>query len=73
MIITATITTGTQEEEISKLADGSFKIRMKEQPVKGLANRKTIDMMAKYFKVPASKVRIKLGFRSRHKVIEILA
>lgn len=72
MIINATVTTGTSEEEISKLDDGGFRIRMKEQPIKGLANRKTVDMIAKHFKVPVSQVRIKLGTRSRHKVIEII-
>lgn len=72
MIINATITTGTNEEEISKLDDGSFKVRMKEQPIKGLANKKTVEMIAKHFKVPLSMVRIKFGFKSRNKVIEIL-
>jgi len=71
MIINVTVVTGSFEETIKKLPDGSYKIRMKEQPIKGLANQKTIEIVANHFAVPKINVKIKFGFRSRHKIVEI--
>ena len=41
-------------------------------PTKGEANLKLIEVLAKYFKVPKSNIRIVSGHKSKNKIIEIL-
>ena len=57
-------------EEVSQEGD-SFIIKVKEPPKEGKANRAVIKLLAEYFGVPQSQVRILSGFRSRNKVIEV--
>ena len=52
--------------------DGIYFIWVKEKAEKGKANKKLIELLSEYFKVPKSNVEIKTGERSRNKIIEIL-
>jgi uncharacterized protein (TIGR00251 family) len=40
-------------------------------PVDGAANRAVVAAVAKHFKVPASRVRLRSGWRSRRKLVEV--
>ena len=48
-----------------------FIVSVKEPPTDGKANRAIEKALAKYFKVPPSRVRIIFGHASRSKVVEI--
>ena len=61
-----------REEKIEKNNDGSFTVSVTEPPVKGMANRAIIRVLAKYFNMALSQVRLVSGFSSRQKVFEIL-
>jgi len=41
-------------------------------PIKGKANKRLIEILAKYFGVPKSRIKIIHGHNSREKLIEIL-
>jgi len=60
----------SKTEELSQEED-SFIVKVKEPPKEGKANQAVIKLLAEYFGVPQSQVRILRGFRSRNKVIEI--
>jgi len=49
----------------------SFVVWVKEPPVHGKANIAILNVLAKYFKLPASKIRLISGFSSKQKVFEI--
>ena len=49
----------------------SFIVKVKEPPKEGQANQAVIKLLADYFGVPQSQVRILSGFRSRNKIIEV--
>ena len=49
----------------------SFIARVKEPPKEGKANQAVIKLLAQYFGISLSQVRITSGFNSRNKVIEI--
>jgi len=48
-----------------------LKIAISAPPLEGRANKKCIDFLAKYFKVPKSRVEIISGLKSKEKQIKI--
>ncbi len=59
------------EAKIEKVDGATYKVFVKEPPVKGMANRAIIDALAEYFNVPKNSPRIISGYSSRTKIIEI--
>ena len=51
---------------------GAYRVRITAAPVDGAANAAVIKMLAEYFKIPKSQIKIVRGETSRDKVIEIL-
>lgn len=49
-----------------------YQVSVKELPVDGRANEAVIRVLAEYFKVPRSQVRIVAGATSREKIVEII-
>jgi uncharacterized protein (TIGR00251 family) len=63
---------GAQKTEAKGLmSDGSMKVSLKAAPVEGRANAELVAFLARFFKVPASSVRIVGGVRSRQKNVVI--
>ena len=71
MKIQVKVTPNWNNDEISREGD-KFIVKVKEPPREGRANLAVVRLLAKYFGVPQSQVRIMSGFRSRNKVIEVL-
>ncbi len=61
----------SREEKVEKV-ESEFIVSVKEPPIKGMANQAIIKVVAEYFGVPGSMVRIVSGHTSRQKVVEIL-
>jgi uncharacterized protein (TIGR00251 family) len=61
-----------KEERVEKIDGTNFIVSVTAPPVKGLANRAIIKIVAEYFKVAPSRVRIVSGFTSRQKILEII-
>jgi len=70
MKIQVKVKPNSKTEGIS-LEGNSFIIRIKEPPKEGKANQAVIKMLAKYFDISQSQVRILSGFKRRNKVIEV--
>jgi hypothetical protein len=60
----------SKNEEVSQEGD-NFIVKVKEPPKEGRANQAVIKLLAQYFGIPQSQVRILSGFKSRNKVIEV--
>ncbi|MEA3253855.1 MAG: DUF167 domain-containing protein [Chloroflexota bacterium] len=58
--------------EVIQEGDGLV-VKVKEPPREGKANQAVIKLLAKYFGVSQSQVRIVAGFRGKSKVVEIAA
>ncbi|MEO0253793.1 MAG: DUF167 domain-containing protein [candidate division WOR-3 bacterium] len=71
MIIRVKVFTESKRDEIFKISENSFEIKVREKPIKGEANKKVIKILSDYFKVPESKIRIIKGFKERNKIFEI--
>jgi len=58
----------SSKEEIKKISDGNFEVWIKEKPIDNKANMELIKILKKYF---GKSVKIKSGFTSRNKIVEI--
>ncbi|RLG10693.1 DUF167 domain-containing protein [Candidatus Pacearchaeota archaeon] len=72
MLIKVKVFPDSKKEEIVKKSNDSFEIKLKEKPIKGLANRKTIAVLASYLKISKSKIRMIKGFKKKNKIFEII-
>jgi uncharacterized protein (TIGR00251 family) len=61
----------SRKQEIFELGENSYKIHVKSAPAKGEANQEVLRLIAKFFSVPVSSVKIIRGFKSRDKLITI--
>ncbi len=67
-----------KEEKVEKITvqrltgeEIQYHVSVKELPINGKANEAIIRVLAEYFKVPKSQVRIVAGRASREKIIDI--
>ena len=60
-----------RKQEMIKLGERTYKIYVKSSPSKGEANEETCKLIARYFDVPVSRVKISRGFKSRDKFVTI--
>ena len=63
----------SKEEAIIKKSEDSFEVKVKEKPIRGLANKAIINLLSLYFKIPVSKIRLVKGFRESNKIFEIIS
>ncbi len=61
----------SKEEKVEKTEDGSYKVWVKSPPVKGLANKDIIKVIADHLKVNKNQVNIISGRSSKNKVLKI--
>jgi len=71
MKITVHAKPNSREEKIEKFGEDSFVVSVKEPPVEGRANEAIIKVIARYFNVPASSVKIVSGRTSKLKIIDV--
>ncbi len=63
----------SKKEEIIEKSKDLFEIKIKEKPEKGLANKRIFEILAFYFKVPQSKIKLIKGARQSNKIFKINA
>jgi uncharacterized protein len=56
---------------IKEEPDGSLTVHLKSPPINGKANQELIQLLAKKFEIPKTRIKIKSGLVSRQKLIEI--
>ncbi len=66
------VITGAAKEQVIKMADGTYKIKVSTPPEKGRANKRIIEVFSKELGVKRSLLRIISGEKSNNKVIEKL-
>jgi len=57
--------------EICGVKEGELRVRLTSPPVEDAANKQCVELIAKSLGVAKSKVSIKSGAKSRHKVVEV--
>jgi len=59
----------SSQEKIEKISEEEYEIWLREKPIDDKANIKLVKLLKKHF---GADVKIKSGFTSRNKVIEVL-
>ncbi len=57
--------------EICGPKDGELRLRLTSPPVEDAANKQCVELLAKALGVPKSRVSIRSGAKSRHKVVQV--
>jgi len=61
-----------RENKIEKIDEQNFVVSVIAPPVQGRANAAIVELLAEYFQVSQSQIRLVSGFTSRQKVFEIV-
>jgi len=71
MIIEVKVKAKAREEKVEKLGENSFNVFVKALPIGGKANEAVIKLLADYFKLAKSRIKIVSGLKSKRKIVEI--
>lgn len=63
--------TKAKERKVQKISENSFQVSVPALPVDGQANREIVEVLADYFGVSKSSVRILSGAASKKKLIYV--
>ena len=72
MKISVKVLPRSSRDEIKKLPDGSFKVKLTSAPVDGKANDALVELLSEYFNTSKSKIKLVKGLTRKHKIIEIM-
>ena len=65
------VKTQARKDNILKISQQAYQVSVHAAPVAGKANREVVELLARYFSVPKSSVRVLRGQSSRKKLVEI--
>lgn len=71
MKIFVKVQANAKKDVVEKVDETHFVVRTKTQPKEGKANIATIQLLAKFFDIPKSCVRLCLGASYREKIFDI--
>ncbi len=70
MLVKVRVVPRAKREEVVPEGE-ALVVRVREPPEGGKANRRVVELLAKYFGVPKSQVEIVRGHRSREKLVKV--
>lgn len=71
MRIYAKVTPRAGKNEVAKISEGEYKVKVTAPPEKGRANAAVIELLANFFGVPKNAIIIVGGKTARIKIIDI--
>ncbi len=71
MKINVSVKPNAKTSEVIKVDENNFKVKVDAPAVEGEANKRLIEILAEYFNVPKSSIRILKGFKSKNKIVII--
>ena len=71
MKIRVKVKPNAKKDEVKQIENDYFEIRVTVVPEKGKANKRAIELLSKYLKVPKSRIKLIRGETSREKLFEV--
>lgn len=71
MFIKVKVTSGARKENIEKISDDRFLVSVREKAERNEANERVCGLLASYFDISISKIRIINGHKKPSKLIEV--
>lgn len=72
MLIKVKAFPNSKEESVNQIGDDAFEVKVREKPVRGLANARIRQLLALHFGIMENKVRLVSGFTRPNKVFDII-
>jgi len=72
MFLNIKVKTRADKNEVEKISDNTFIVKVTAVPEKGKANEMVIDLLSKFLKIPKSKLKIIAGTKFKEKIIAII-
>lgn len=73
MKITVYVKTNSRKNAVEISPNGEARVSVKAPPQEGQANEAVIQLLAEYYRVPKTCVRLVGGFKSKRKIIEVMS
>ncbi|MFQ5721651.1 MAG: DUF167 domain-containing protein [Candidatus Aminicenantales bacterium] len=73
IVLTVTVRPRTPQQRVERIDSTTYKVSVHSPPVRGKANQEVIKLLAFYFNLPPSKLKIIKGQKSGQKLIRIEA
>ena len=70
-IIKVKVKTRAKKEGVIEIKNGEFEIRVNVPPNEGKANKRVIELLSRYLKVPKTKLLLSKGHKSTNKIFMI--
>ena len=71
MYVKVKVFTNAKKESVEKIGENRFETRVKPKAERNMANRRVLEIIAEYFKIPVSKIRIINGHQSPSKMLSV--
>lgn len=71
MKIAVTVKPNSKVEKVEQVEEGHYVVRVNVPPVEGKANKRVIELLSDYFKVPKSRIELASGGKSKKKIFKI--
>ncbi|TAK64340.1 MAG: DUF167 domain-containing protein [Bacteroidetes bacterium] len=71
MKITVHVKPNARKNEVVKINDTEFQVKVAVPPIEGKANERVIELLSEYFHKPKREITIVLGKGSKNKVVAI--
>jgi len=72
MKFTVIVKANARKNSVQVQDDGGLLVQVNVPPIEGRANKKVIELLAKFLNKPKSHFSIRSGQKSRYKVVEVL-
>jgi uncharacterized protein (TIGR00251 family) len=73
MLVHVHVTPNSREARVTKVGEASLDVKVDEKAVGGRANKRLVEILSDYFKVPRSRISIVRGAKSRDKIVVVRA
>lgn len=71
MKVTVLAKPNSRKESVEALPDGSLAIKVNTVPEDGKANKRIIELLSEYFKIPKSRIEIISGHKGKKKIFSV--
>ena len=61
----------SSQKKVERISEGDFKVWVQAVPEKGKANKEVVEVLADYFKIAKSQIKIVGGTSSSKKIVDI--
>jgi len=72
MKIAVNVIPNAKQADVLEESENNFRVKVDAPPKEGKANKRLIEVLAQYFDVAKSKIKIVKGEKSRQKIVEII-